>query len=74
MNTSVNAQKNTLYFKILPATVMGNALEFFDFTIYGIFAATIGRIFFPLEDPTASLIARSLRTPSELVAFMGDED
>ncbi|MBX9620984.1 MAG: MFS transporter [Alphaproteobacteria bacterium] len=57
MNTSVNAQKNSLYFKILPATVMGNALEFFDFTIYGIFAATIGRIFFPLEDPTASLIA-----------------
>ena len=57
MKTSINAQKNTLYFKILPATVMGNALEFFDFTIYGIFAATIGRIFFPLEDPTASLIA-----------------
>jgi len=57
MKTSINTQKNTLYFKILPATVMGNALEFFDFTIYGIFAATIGRIFFPLEDPTASLIA-----------------
>ncbi|HUX78721.1 MAG TPA: MFS transporter [Alphaproteobacteria bacterium] len=49
--------RNFLYFRILPATVMGNALEFFDFTIYAIFAATIGRTFFPLENPTASLIA-----------------
>lgn len=50
-------KKNSLYFKVLPATVMGNALEFFDFTIYAIFAATIGKIFFPLENSTASLIA-----------------
>lgn len=51
------AEKKTLYFKLLPATVMGNALEFFDFTIYAIFAATIGKIFFPLENATASLLA-----------------
>ena len=57
MNTAIPTQKHTLYFKLLPATVMGNALEFFDFTIYAIFAATIGRVFFPMEDPTISLIA-----------------
>ncbi|MBS0272563.1 MAG: MFS transporter [Proteobacteria bacterium] len=57
MNTSRSLEKKSLYFKLLPATVMGNALEFFDFTIYAIFAATIGKIFFPLENPTASLIA-----------------
>lgn len=57
MRTASYSEKNSLYFKLLPATVMGNALEFFDFTIYGIFAATIGQVFFPLENPTASLIA-----------------
>lgn len=54
---TTTAQKNTLFFKLLPATVIGNALEFFDFTIYAIFAATIGRVFFPIEDPTISLLA-----------------
>lgn len=57
MNTSTSLEKKSLYFKLLPATVMGNALEFFDFTIYAIFAATIGKIFFPLENATASLLA-----------------
>lgn len=57
MQTVGNLQKNFLYFRILPATVMGNALEFFDFTIYAIFAVTIGKTFFPLENATASLIA-----------------
>ena len=57
MSTSIALQKKTLYFKLLPATVMGNALEFFDFTIYAIYAATIGRVFIPMEDPTISLLA-----------------
>jgi MHS family proline/betaine transporter-like MFS transporter len=50
-------KKKVLYTKILPTTVIGNALEFYDFTIYAIFAATIGKLFFPLANPTASLIA-----------------
>lgn len=57
MSTSTYLERKNLYFKLLPATVMGNALEFFDFTIYAIFAATIGKIFFPLENATASLLA-----------------
>ncbi len=50
-------KKKTLYYKILPTTIVGNALEFYDFTLYAIFAVTIGKLFFPSEDPTASLIA-----------------
>ncbi len=50
-------KKKTLYYKVLPTTIVGNALEFYDFTLYAIFAVTIGKLFFPSEDPTASLIA-----------------
>ena len=37
--------------------IIGNALEWYDFTVYGFFAAIFGRLFFPHEDPTVSLIA-----------------
>jgi MFS family permease len=30
------------------AAVLGNAFEFFDFTVYGVFAVIIGRVFFPV--------------------------
>lgn len=39
------------------AAVMGNALEFYDFTTYTIFAVDIGRAFFPSHSPFASLMA-----------------
>src|SRR5262245_54041198 len=32
-------------------------MEWYDFSIYGYFVATIGRHFFPSEDATASLVA-----------------
>jgi MHS family proline/betaine transporter-like MFS transporter len=38
------------------AAVIGNWLEFFDFTVYGFFAVIIGRLFFPSMDPTTSLL------------------
>ncbi|SMG57983.1 MFS transporter [Paraburkholderia susongensis] len=38
------------------AAVIGNWLEFFDFTVYGFFAVIIGRLFFPSADPTTSLL------------------
>ncbi|MCD8505012.1 MAG: MFS transporter [Burkholderiaceae bacterium] len=37
--------------------VVGNVLEWFDFAIYGFFAVTIGKIFFPQEDPVAQVLA-----------------
>src|ERR1700754_5130067 len=39
------------------AVVIGNALEFYDFTTYTYFAAQIGRAFFPSDIPLMSLLA-----------------
>ena len=39
------------------AGVVGNVIEWYDFALYGYLAAIIGRLFFPAEDATASLLA-----------------
>lgn len=41
---------------IIFASFFGNALEFYDFTLYGAFAITIGETFFPSSSPTAALL------------------
>ncbi len=41
----------------IAAVAAGNALQFYDFLIYGFFATQIGRTFFPSQDATASLLA-----------------
>lgn len=38
------------------AAILGNALEFYDFTVYAAFAAMIGRTFFPASSPNVSLL------------------
>jgi MFS family permease len=38
------------------AAILGNALEFYDFTVYAAFAVTLGRAFFPSGNPTISLL------------------
>ena len=38
------------------AAVVGNALEFYDFTTYALFAAALGRAFFPSHSPFVSLM------------------
>ncbi len=38
------------------ATVIGNALEFYDFVTYAFIAAYIGRAFFPASTPLGSLL------------------
>ncbi|QGZ64666.1 MFS transporter [Paraburkholderia acidisoli] len=44
--------------RIVLAAVIGNLLEFFDFTVYSYFALTIGHLFFPAGDAvTSSLLA-----------------
>jgi MHS family proline/betaine transporter-like MFS transporter len=40
----------------IAAAVIGNWLEFFDFTVYGFFAVIIGKLFFPSTDATVSLL------------------
>ena len=50
-------QHPTLDRKSVGAVVLGNALEFYDFTVYAFFAKPIGEAFFPANDPTHSLLA-----------------
>ena len=42
--------------RIVTAASIGNALEWFDLLIYGYFAVTISRLFFPSDDQTVSLL------------------
>lgn len=43
--------------KMILAVTMGNALEYYDFTLYGFFAAYLSSFYFPAEDPLTSKIA-----------------
>lgn len=42
--------------RVVAATVVGNALEFYDFVTYAFFAVYIGRCFFPASTPLGSLL------------------
>jgi len=39
------------------AGIAGNVMEWYDFSVYGYFATTIGRLFFPAQDAVSSLLA-----------------
>lgn len=39
------------------AGAIGNAMEWYDFTVYGFFASTIGSVFFPSQNHLVSLLA-----------------
>ncbi|HSH99790.1 MAG TPA: MFS transporter [Reyranella sp.] len=43
--------------KVIVAGAIGNVLEWYDFAIYGYFAAAIGRTFFPKEDEVAQILS-----------------
>ena len=42
--------------KVVVATTIGNALEFFDFTVYSFFAILIGKLFFPVSTAQGQLL------------------
>ncbi|CAL9595382.1 MFS transporter [Streptomyces sp. enrichment culture] len=42
--------------RVTTAAVLGTVLEWYDFAIYASMAAVIGRLFFPSDDPTVSLL------------------
>ena len=52
----MTTQPRLLSLPQLAAVVAGNALEFYDFLIFGFFAVQIGTTFFPGKDPTGSLL------------------
>lgn len=49
-------QKGSL-FSIILTGLIGNVMEWYDFAVYGYFAAVLGKLFFPSDDITTSLLA-----------------
>src|SRR5262245_46750422 len=43
--------------EVVIAGTVGNVMEWYDFSLYAIFAPVLARLFFPAADPTASLLA-----------------
>src|SRR3974390_3438483 len=54
--TASGAQGRPSTFKILPGAWIGNALEWYDILVYGYFAVTISKLFFPTANPTTALL------------------
>jgi MFS family permease len=52
--TEAGSEKNIT--KLIVATSIGNALEWYDITIYGYFAVYVSKAFFPNDDQTTSLL------------------
>ncbi|MDR0630539.1 MAG: MFS transporter [Holosporales bacterium] len=42
--------------KLMTACAIGSALEWFDYTLYGTFATTLAKLFFPSENESSSLL------------------
>ena len=56
-NTSehvVDAKRDRL---VITASALGTVFEWYDFFLYGILAALLGRLFFPTDNPTAATLA-----------------
>lgn len=54
--------------RVILAATIGNALEWYDFIVYGFLAATISRLFFPSDDPSAALLLATLSVGIGFVA------
>ncbi|MGX7000728.1 MFS transporter [Caballeronia sp. KNU42] len=50
------ARQHASIYKLIVATSIGNALEFYDLVVYGYFASTLSKLFFPTTDKTVSLL------------------
>src|ERR1700761_6512697 len=53
MQTEAMAQMRR---RIVISSTIGNALKWFDFTVFGLFAGIIGKLFFPADNPSSSLM------------------
>ena len=54
MSQAAPEKKNVI--KLVVATSLGNALEWFDISVYAYFAVYLSKAFFPTDDPTTSLL------------------
>ena len=59
--------------RVIAAAAIGNALEWFDLLVYGYFAVTISKLFFPTADPTTSLLL-ALGMPFQQEGRPGQKD
>jgi len=50
MEHAIPLRRVTSKGRLIAAATVGNALEFYDFTLYSFFAITIGKLFFPFGD------------------------
>jgi len=53
---SAPAPSSSNTFRIIAAASIGNALEWYDILVYGYFAVTISKLFFPVGNETTSLL------------------
>ena len=51
-----SARQANYHWRAIIAASIGNALEWFDFVVYGFFAGTIAKLFFPTANETTSLL------------------
>lgn len=56
-STTSESSENSSMKRILISCMIGNAIEWYDFALYGFFASLFGKLFFPSADPIASLMA-----------------
>lgn len=42
--------------RVVISSTIGNALEWFDFTVFGLFAGILSKLFFPADNPHSSLL------------------
>ncbi len=63
--TDTQTSMTTIHDQMTPAQrrqarlggIVGNVVEWYDFALYGYLAVVIGKLFFPAENPTVSLLA-----------------
>ncbi|MCJ2091102.1 MFS transporter [Methylobacterium sp. J-072] len=56
VRTTAPSRDASQMYKAVIASSIGNALEFYDLTLYLYFAVTISKLFFPTSNPTTSLL------------------
>lgn len=49
--------------KAITAASLGNAMEWFDFGVYGFVAYALGKVFFPDANPSVQMIAALVPSP-----------
>ena len=54
--TALTPRPRTNIYRLILATSIGNALEWYDLVVYGYFAVTLSKLFFPTHDKTVSLL------------------